>query len=231
MPSCCAFAVREYRVAQLLNIHGVRNTAGPLHGTITLSHDSVRQVCLAIDSYLDLGLSQAAWSRRRRFKLGEEWHADLIAVLLDAEPTWGGDWGHICSMLGWYRPDLEKHSDDDDDDPDDDYPRAPDRERELAAWKTIAEDRLRVIDNLKKQLRDERRESLQLKRKLGELETSGATNFKKGKSGRYFSVRGGLLLSLRHCVSRSSCNAMGLCLGMDVHRTTVQRWMIALRQC
>eukprot|EP00959_Pyramimonas_sp_CCMP1952_P071762 1499095-Pyramimonas_sp.AAC.1 len=46
---------------------------------------------------------------------------------------------------------------------------------------------------------------------------------KKGKKGGWFTTRGGFSISLRRALSGTSASAMGLCVGLDVHQTTLTR--------
>ena len=52
---------------------------------------------------------------------------------------------------------------------------------------------------------------------------------KRGRAERYFSVRGGLMLAARRAISRVSHSGLTLVLGLDVSRTTAQRWELSLR--
>ena len=46
------------------------------------------------------------------------------------------------------------------------------------------------------------------------------------RTGRYFSLNGGLMLAMRKILSSVAAHSVGLCLGLDTTHVTVCRWMV-----
>ena len=146
--------------------------------------------------------------RSGRFQLGPSvWHADVVGELLRLA-GWLGDWRRVCSKLGWFRPCLLREEETIGDDGGI-LPRARLR-REVA----ILRKKLRI--------------ALKLASERAERQEANAI-VKRGMAERYFSVRGGLMLAGRRAISRVSLSGLTLVLGLDVSRTTAQRWELSLR--
>jgi hypothetical protein len=61
--------------------------------------------------------------------------------------------------------------------------------------------------------------------KLKELDR----DWRKGKKRRYFSLFGGFTLAVRRCLCNGTAHSMGLCLGLDIHGSTINRWTLLMR--
>ena len=54
-------------------------------------------------------------------------------------------------------------------------------------------------------------------------------SLKKGSGQRYFSLKGGMTLALKRCLSNGSTYTLGITMGLDVSPPTIRRWEIKLR--
>ena len=75
----------------------------------------------------------------------------------------------------------------------------------------------------------ERRDA-NMSRKFAAMEaTMGSLCLKKGKANRYFSLRGGMWLAAKRCMSNTSSYSLGLVLSTDMSGQTVRKWERRLR--
>jgi len=69
-----------------------------------------------------------------------------------------------------------------------------------------------------------------LKKRLVDLRTKPLKDrLKRGKKGRYLSLRGGYGIALKRVMCKTAAHAMGITLETDIGPTTVRRWEVKLR--
>ena len=54
------------------------------------------------------------------------------------------------------------------------------------------------------------------------------TSLKRGKQGRYFSTRGGMITALKTCLCNTGSQSVAFVLGMDVTSKYVREWMVII---
>ena len=217
-------AQNEAFVCQVLSAKAEKHVAGKWIGCLTLSTRSISEFAEILNEHSGVDVALLPRLRRsRRFQLGPSmWHADVVGELLRLA-GWLGDWRRVCSKLGWFRPCLLREEEAIGDDGSI-LPRARLR-REVA----ILRKKLRFTRQ-KCHRAEMHARGLALKLASQRVERQEANAIvKRGRADRYFSVRGGLMLAGRRAISRVSLSGLALVLGLDVSRTTAQRWELSLR--
>ena len=105
----CVYSQNESIIASLLLRFGRRHETGPYCGAITFTVPALRGCMEIVDGAFNFSLSQQRRLPVRKFQFGNGdgvLHADILGYLLDRVPEWGGNWEHVCSRVGWLRPDL-----------------------------------------------------------------------------------------------------------------------------
>ena len=95
--------------------------------------------------------------------------------------------------------------------------------RKLVAVRSAQHEKSRKLRKCSKQKVKDDEKIVELNR------TADASDLKRGRCRRYFSLRGGFTIAAKRCMANTASYALGLVMGMDVDPRTVRRWELRLR--